>query len=233
MKLKKIHYICHTFNKISSYTIISTYMGVFFSLFSGAFGCVFYGLIIALFIIVSLYFVLSLLSKGIVRTIPFWISMGVLFVLLFINMSVMVGAFKVKSATGAMEIWLNQQLHTVSGIADIDTSQKVGEMLDDQFPILSHYIDLFDFSGHTFQELPTVMADTIRSEMNSQILKNVLWSLGFIIAATLVSMYFDKGENYNGRSPRTRHRLRNSNINSLNKPRNGKPHFNRNRRHRL
>lgn len=210
-------------------------MNIFFSLFSGALSCVFYGLIITLFIVASLYFLLSTASKGIVRSIAFWISMGVLSLLLLVNMSVMVGAFKVKSTTGAMELWLNQRLHEVSGIADIESSQEIGEMLDENFPMLNHYLNLFDFSGTSFRELPTVMADCIRSEMNSQIWSNVLWSLGFIIAAVLISLYFDKGEQYSTTGGRrgSGRSIRNTNTNKLNRPRDGKPHFNRNRRHRL
>ena len=67
-------------------------MGIFFSLFSEAFNCVGYGLLIAAFLVATLYFLLSTASKGIVRSFPFWISMGRLFFASWINMSVMVGA---------------------------------------------------------------------------------------------------------------------------------------------
>lgn len=213
-------------------------MTTFFSLFSGAVSCVFYGFLITAFIIATLYFLLSTASKGIVRSIAFWLSMAALSILLLVNMSVMVGAFRVKSATSAMEVWLNQQLHNASGYADIESSQQIGDSLDENFPILEHYLNLFDFSGIPFKELPTVMADSIRSEMNSQIWSNVLWSLGFIIAAVLISLYFDKGEQYSGAGGRRSggRNIRNSTTKHLNRPNDvtrSKPHFNRNRRHRL
>lgn len=209
-------------------------MGIFFSLFSEAFSCVGYGLLIAAFIVATLYFLLSTASKGIVRSFPFWISMVILFFAAWINMSVMVGAIKVNSATTAMEMWLNQYLYNLDGIADIRSSQEIGELLNEQFPILASYVNLFDFSGYSLRELPFAIAEAVRGEMSGQIWSNVLWTLAFIAAAVIISLYFDRGNpEYSGRRrgvPPSRVRNNHHNINNT---RNGKPHLNRNRRHRL
>ena len=209
-------------------------MGIFFTLFSEAYSCLGYGLLIAAFIVATIYFLLSLASKGIVRSIPFWISLVVLFFAAWINMSVMVGAIKVSSATTAMEMWLNQYLYNMEGIADVKSSQEIGEMLNEEFPILGSYVNLFDFSGYSLKELPFAIAEAVREEMSSQIWSNILWTLGFIVAAVIISLYFDKGEpEYAGRRrgiPPSRNR---NNHNYINNKRNGKPHLNRNRRHRL
>ena len=175
-------------------------MGIFFSLFSEAFNCIGYGLLISAFIVATLYFLLSTASKGIVRSIPFWISMVVLFFAASINRSVMVGAIKVNSATTAMEMWLNQYLYNLEGIADIKSSQEIGDLLNEQFPILASYVNLFDFSGYSLRDLPMAIAEAVREEMQGQIWSNILWTLAFIVAAVIISLYFDRGEpEYSGR----------------------------------
>ena len=209
-------------------------MGIFFSLFSEAFSCVGYGFLISAFLVATLYFILSTASKGIVRSIYFWISMVILFFAAWINMSVMVGAIKVNSATTAMEMWLSQYLYNLEGIADIKSSQEIGDLLNENFPILGSYVNLFDFSGYSLRELPLAIAEAIRDEMGDQIMSNILWTLAFLVAVVMISLYFDRGEvEYEGRRrgvPPSRVRNNHNNINST---RNGKPHLNRNRRHRL
>ena len=149
-------------------------------------------------------------------------------------MSVMVGAIKVNSATTAMEMWLNQYLYNVEGIADIKSSQEIGDLLNEEFPILGSYVNLFDFSGYSLRDVPTAMAEAVRDEMGDQIWSNILWTLAFIAAAVIISLYFDRGDTeYAGRRrgiPPSKIRKHNNNINNT---RNGKPHLNRNRRHRL
>lgn len=46
-------------------------MGIFFSILSEGITCLFYGIVITAFIMATLYFILSTLSKGTVRSIPF------------------------------------------------------------------------------------------------------------------------------------------------------------------
>lgn len=209
-------------------------MGIFFSLFSEAFSCVGYGLLIAAFLVATLYFLLSTASKGIVRSIPFWISMVVLFFAAWINMSVMVGAIKVNSATTAMEMWLNQYLYNLEGIADIRSSQEIGDLLNKEFPILGSYVNLFDFSGYSLRELPSAIAEAVREEMGSQIWSNILWTLAFIVATVIISLYFDRGDvEHAGGRRRGVPLSRKNNHNNINNTRNGKSHLNRNRRHRL
>ena len=180
-------------------------MGIFFSLFFESVTCLFYGIIIVAFIMVTLYFILKMMSKGAVHSIPFYISGMILAILLLINMSVMVGAFTVKQQTDSMRLWLAQQLDGTEGIADLQSSQMIGDSLNDEFPLLGCFLNLFDLSGHAIEELPQVFYEVINHEMNTLIWSKILWSLIFCIAAVLVALYFDKGDNKNT-SKVTKHR---------------------------
>ena len=179
-------------------------MGIFFSILNEGITCLFYGIVITAFIMATLYFILSSLSKGTVRSIPFFITGPILALLLMVNMTLLVGAFTVKNETESMRLWLTQRLDGIHGTADLQSSQQVGDMLNEQFPLSGCFLNLFDMSGHPIEELPQVFYEVINKEMNSMIWNRLLWSLGFIVAAMLIALYFDKGEGNrsNGKSKR-------------------------------
>lgn len=180
-------------------------MGIFFSILSEGFTSLFYGIVITAFIMATLYFILSCLSKGTVRSIPFFVTGPILAFLLIVNMTLLVGAFTVKSETESMRLWLTQRLDGIDGTADLQSSQQVGDMLNEQFPLSGCFLNLFDMSGHPIEELPQVFYEVINDEMNSIIWSRLLWSFGFIVAAMLVALYFDKGEgNRNNGKRRTK-----------------------------
>lgn len=180
-------------------------MGIFFSILSEGFTSLFYGIVITAFIMATLYFILSSLSKGTVRSIPFFVTGPILAFLLIVNMTLLVGAFTVKSETESMRLWLTQRLDGIDGTADLQSSQQVGDMLNEQFPLSGCFLNLFDMSGHPIEELPQVFYEVINDEMNSIIWSRLLWSFGFIVAAMLVALYFDKGEgNRNNGKRRTK-----------------------------
>lgn len=169
-------------------------MGIFFSILNEGITCLFYGIVITAFIMATLYFILSSLSKGTVCSIPFFITGPILALLLIVNITLLVGAFTVKNETESMRLWLTQRLDGIHGTADLQSSQQVGDMLNEQFPLSGCFLNLFDMSGHPIEELPQVFYEVINKEMNSMIWSRLLWSFGFIVAAMLVALYFDKGE---------------------------------------
>ena len=183
-------------------------MGLFFSLFLSS---IFYGIVLTAFIMATLFFLLKNLSNGVYRSVAFYITGVVLAILLTVNFTVIIGAFSVKGQTDAMHLWMTQQLNGIDGYADIENSQAIGERLNDQFPMLGCFFDLYNMSGHTMNQLPDVFYETINSELNSIILSKILWSVGFIIAAVLVALYFTKEDvttkrKYSGRKKSTNRR---------------------------
>lgn len=71
-------------------------MDVFLTIFFESITCLFYGVVITAFIMAILYFILKTLSRGIVRSIPFFFTGVILSILLVVNMSVVVGAVTIK-----------------------------------------------------------------------------------------------------------------------------------------
>lgn len=147
----------------------------------------------------ALYFVLKNLSRGAVRSVPFFVTGPILALLLCANMTVLVGAIRLKGETDSMQLWLMQKLDGMHGVANLQSSQQVGDMVNEEFPLLGCFFNLFDMSGHPISDLPEVFSEMVNSELNGIIWGRLLWSLGIIVAATLIALFFDKGEGYGGK----------------------------------
>ena len=169
-------------------------MATFFSLLSTGISCIFYGIIATAVIMSILYFILKSLSKGIVKSIPFYITGVILAFLLTCNFSIALGAYQVKESTESMEVSLRQFAEQVSGVVNANESQAIFDMLIDDYPMLGNYLQLADFSGNHVADLAFAMPQEVRSEMNDVIWSNLLWALGYIVVACIVVMIFDKGQ---------------------------------------
>ena len=182
-------------------------MATFFSLLSTGISCIFYGIITTAVIMAILYFILKSLSRGIVKSIPFYITGVILAFLLTCNLSIAIGAYQVKESTESMELSLRQFAEQVSGVVNANESQAIFDMLIDDYPMLGNYLQLADFSGNHVADLAFAMPQEVRSEMNDVIWSNLLWALGYIVVACIVVMIFDRGmysqktEYKNGRRP--------------------------------
>lgn len=141
-----------------------------------------------------LYFILKSLSKGIVKSIPFYITGVILAFLLICNFSIVVGASQVKQSTEAMEMTLHQLSEQVSGIVNASQSQEIFNFLVDEYPMLGSYLQVADFSGNHVADLALAMPEEVRKEMNDVIWSNLLWALVYIVVACVVVMIFDRGQ---------------------------------------
>ena len=153
---------------------------IFFQLFTTAFMSIFYGVVITAAVMAILYFLLRQFNRGIVESVPFYITGVVLFLLLTIQFSLMMGAFDAKSYVDGIEIYVQQ---LVQEILDEITSQ-------------NHLIGLFfgtcNFSGNDISQLPAVMAETFRSNLNSYIWHRVGWAFFVIVVAVVIAIFARK-----------------------------------------
>lgn len=164
----------------------------FFSLLTTAFSSVFYGIIVTAVIMAILYAVLKSLSKGIVQSVPFYVTGVVLAILLIVQCSLMIGAIQAKDAVDSAEIYLNQLLEDKYGTISAQDSQKVMDAITENFPIIGNFIDIADFSGHDISDLPEVMHDSMDSYLSSYIWHRVWWILGIIAVACIIAVCFEK-----------------------------------------
>lgn len=163
---------------------------IFFSLLSTAASSIFYGIVVTAIILAILYAVLKSLSKGIVQSIPFYVTGVVLAILLIVQCSLMIGAIQAKDSVDSAEIYLNQLLEDKYGTISAQDSQKVMDAITENFPIIGNFIDIADFSGHDVSDLPEVMHETMTEFFSSYIWHRVWWILGFIAVACVIVIMF-------------------------------------------
>ena len=165
---------------------------IFFSLLSTAASSIFYGIVVTAIILAILYAVLKSLSKGIVQSIPFYVTGVVLAILLIVQCSLMIGAIQAKDAVDSAEIYLNQLLEDKYGTISAQDSQKVMDAITENFPIIGNFIDIADFSGHDISDLPEVMHESMINFLSSYIWHRVWWILGIIVVACVIAVCFEK-----------------------------------------
>lgn len=190
-------------------------MGIFFKLFTNGISCIFYGLILAITITIVLCFFISS-KKGNLRSIPFFLSIAMLFIALFVNMTVMVGAIKIKKvANNALTVIeqlqeviassslneigesvtnsdyrdLVKQIGRVSDHVDVYKLQELKNQLGGSWDLLRLYFESSDMSPAMLFFSPTRTITRFNSKMNSIILKKILWSVLFTIVVVIVAIH--------------------------------------------
>ena len=164
----------------------------FFSLISTAFSSVFYGIVVTAVIMAILYAVLKSLSKGIVQSVPFYVTGVVLAILLIVQCSLMIGAIQAKDAVDSAEIYLNQLLEDKYGTISAQDSQRVLDAVTNEYPIIGTFFGVADFSGHDVSDLAKSMHETMIDHLNSYIWHRVWWILGIIVVACVIAVCFEK-----------------------------------------
>lgn len=161
---------------------------IFFSLLSTATMAIFYGVVITVAIMALLYFLLKQIQRGIVESIPFYITGAFLFVLLTIQISMMVGAFEAKSYLDGIEISISQMVEGFSGIVSAQESQQILDEVIGQNPLLGIFVDTCDFSGNAVEDLPHMMAESIRDLLKGFIWHRFWWILCSILVAVVIAI---------------------------------------------
>ena len=164
----------------------------FISLLETAFTSILNGIIVTAAIMAILYFVLKSLSRNMVRTPIFYITGIVTALLLIVQISLMIGAFRAKWAAEPAHIYLCQLLENRYGTVGANDSQQIIDNVTEHFPIIGVYINIADFSGHDVSDLAEAMYETMISYLNTYIWHRILWSLCIIIIACLIVMMYDK-----------------------------------------
>ena len=162
----------------------------FFSLFSTALSSVFYGFIITFAVMAILYAILKALSNGIVQTAVFFYTGVILFMLLVVQFSLLMGAIEAKDAADAAEVYLRQVVEDKQGTVSIQESQQAMDAVTSNFPIIGSFLKIVDCSGHDVSDLPEVMHETMTEFFSSYIWHRVWWILGFIAVACVIVIMF-------------------------------------------
>lgn len=167
-------------------------MTTFFSLITTAISSIVYGVIITAVIMAILYGVLKSISKSVTQTPIFYLTGVFLAILLIVQFSLMMGAIQAKDAVDSAEVYLHQMLENDHRTVSANDSQRIYDVVREEYPIIGSFWGLADYSGHEASELPEVMHGVMSDYLTSYVWNRILWILGIIIVACFLVMLFDK-----------------------------------------
>ncbi|MBQ6751244.1 MAG: hypothetical protein IJR02_10840 [Bacteroidaceae bacterium] len=171
----------------------------YLNLLANATDCLWYGILLAAVTMIILYFILQMVSKTCVKTIPFYIAGVILAPLLMVQDTLIVAAFQAKGMVDALEIEVQQIVGAYDQSAmNLNETQAVLDQVTEDFPLVGYFVNLTNAQVENAQQLASVMAEGIRDYLNTYLWKRFGWCTAFIAIAVLVVFMFDKQRKYQG-----------------------------------
>ena len=166
-------------------------MGYLWNIIQFSFSSLLWGILIALLCMALFVFIIKGWWKNALFTIWSYLIGFVLFLLLIFQCTMIVGSLKIVDTCDEYEAYFRQVVDSAyegwqevsQRDADIVIKKSIAK-----FPLLEYYISGGEFSGHSAENLPTVMADELRSFMWSYIIRRLLWCLGFVLVAGILGI---------------------------------------------
>lgn len=165
---------------------------IFFELLFVALGSFFYGVLLAAVTIAIMYFVLQMISKTCVKTVSFYISMAVLAVLLIVQDTFLIAAFRANDMVSAAEILIQQHIGSSSQALNMEQVQNVLDMVVREIPLLGVFVNITNVQVDNAQDLATEMAAVLHNYLNAYIWRRIGWCGAFIVVAVLITFFADK-----------------------------------------
>ncbi len=153
-------------------------------------GSLFWGILIGILCLALYFFFVKGWYKNAAFSPATYIVGVILGVLLIVQCVLICGACAIISATDDYEPFLTQIVTNVTEFSDEIVTPEESQVIIDQLvnssPLVASYIGGGEFSGYTAQQLPGAICDELRSYMHWYIFRRILWSLGFVIVATVI-----------------------------------------------
>ncbi len=165
---------------------------MFFSLVETAVSSIFYGVMATCAVMAILYLILRTLDRGIVKTLAFYLTGIALAMLLFIQFSLLSGAYKAKGATDSAVNYLSQLSEEHDYTVGINDIKQELDSVFEKFPILGSFVDITNYTDQELSDLVDTLHETISDRINKYIWHRVLWIIGFIVVACTISVVFNR-----------------------------------------
>lgn len=180
-------------------------MGYLINIIEFSFSSLIWGILIAIACMALFVFIIKGWWKNAMFTIWSYLIGAVLFMLLAFQCTMIVGSLKIIDTTDVYEEYFTTLVNSAyegweevtEEDADIIIKKAIAE-----YPLLEYYIGGGEFYGHNAKQLPSVMADELRSFMWAYITRRLLWCLGFVIVAGVLGIKTLNKYNQTARSHR-------------------------------
>lgn len=163
-------------------------MSGFYNILCYSLGSLFLGVFITLIGLILMYLLIKGWWKDSRFTPISFITGVVLFVFLSFQAVLICGAVTIKSYSNDLIEETNDMVKDIPSDLSLtkEDSQRILNEWSDEFPLVAHYVDTADFSGHTPSDIAQSMVDELNSYMNWFIVRRLAWSLFFIIVGAFI-----------------------------------------------
>lgn len=154
-------------------------------------GSLFWGILIALLCMALFVFIIKGWWKDALFSVWSYLIGALLFVLLAFQCTMIVGSLKIIDTADEYEGYFTQVVDNIyEGWEEVPIEQAdvVIKKAIAEYPLLEHYISGGEFSGFNARQLPSAMADELRSFMRKYIVRRLLWCLGFVVVAGVLGI---------------------------------------------
>lgn len=170
-----------------------------------SFSCLMWGVLIAFICTVIFVFILKGWRRDTMFSIWTYLIGGTLFVLMAFQCTMLVGSIKLINTVDEYETYFSEIIDNVHKVSEQIPIEDVGEVIDlikSEYPIAEHYINGEEFIGLNVHQLPTILAEKLRSYLRTYIVHRLLWCLGFVLIAGVLGIKtLDKhGNNYRNKN---------------------------------
>lgn len=171
---------------------------MFFSIVETAASSIFYGVIATCAVMAILYFILKSVDRCIVKTFAFYLTGIALAMLLFIQFSLLSGAYKAKAMADSAALYMNQLVEGYDGPIATNDIKRGLDSVSEKFPIIASFIDTTNYSDQELSSFADTMHETIVDRINTYIWNRIWWIIGFVFVACSTVFLLNRGYPSNG-----------------------------------
>lgn len=165
---------------------------IFFDLWSVASESFFYGILLAAVTVAVMCFVLQMISRTCVKTVPFYLSVTVLVILLVIQDTLLIAAFKANDMVSTVEMLVQQQIEACGQTLNIEDAESVLDRVVQEVPLLGIFVNMVNVKVDNAQDLASAVAAQCHDYLNAYIWRRIGWCSAVIVVAVLIIVLADK-----------------------------------------
>ena len=166
-------------------------MAYLWNIIQFSFSSLIWGILIALLCMALFVFIIKGWWKNALFTIWSYLIGAILFIFLVFQCTMIVGSLKIIDTCEEYEVFFRQVVDSAyEGWEEVtkDDSDIIIKKTIAEYPLLEYYIGGGDFRGFKAKQLPTAMADELRSFMWAYIVRRLLWCLGLVLVAGVLGI---------------------------------------------
>lgn len=147
-------------------------------------GSLVWGIVISLLCMALFVFIITSWWKDALFTVWSYVIGVVLFLLLAVQCTLIVGSLKALDMVDVYEGYVTEivdKCYESCEEVTIGESDQLIKNLIDEYPLLEYYISGGKFEGYDACEFPATLAEEIRTFMRKYIFRRLMWCLGFVV----------------------------------------------------